>query len=72
MSFEDDEAREELTDSEEYDWRNYGDHDQSTTPDLDARDVLAIFVASLQTIFLPIVILAVALLMIGIAVGLFF
>ncbi|MCJ7818078.1 MAG: hypothetical protein MUP60_04445, partial [Candidatus Thorarchaeota archaeon] len=64
--------REESTESQEYDWRNYGDHDQSSSPDLDATDVLAIFIASLQTIFLPLVILAIVMLIFGIAIGLIF
>lgn len=70
MSFDDDEPQEEIEPAEEYDWRNYGD--QSASTDLDGTDIVAIFIASLQTIFLPIVILAVAMLAIGIVIGLIF
>ena len=56
MSFEDDETRDETSEVEEYDWRDYGDHDQASSPDLEATDVVAIFIAALQTIFLPLVI----------------
>ena len=72
MSFEDDELHEESTENQEYDWREYGDHDQSSSQDLDAKDVIAIFIAALQTIFLPLVILGVAMLIIGVAIGLIF
>ncbi|MGY5857944.1 MAG: hypothetical protein RTU63_01145 [Candidatus Thorarchaeota archaeon] len=72
MSFEEDEFPEETTETEEYDWRDYGDHDQSTSQDLDAKDVVAIFIAALQTIFLPLVILAVAMVIIGVAIGIIF
>ncbi|TFH10699.1 MAG: hypothetical protein E4H14_02015 [Candidatus Thorarchaeota archaeon] len=72
MTFEDDETREESTETQEYDWRNYGDHDQSTSQNLDAKDVLALTIAALQTIFLPLVILGVFMLIIGIAIGLLF
>lgn len=72
MSIDDDDTYEEAPEIEEYDWRNYGDHDQSTSQNLEGKDVLAIFIASLQTIFLPLVILAVAMLIIGIAIGIIF
>ena len=72
MSFEDDETQEESPETQEYDWRDYGDHDQSTSPDIDAKDVVAIFIAALQTIFLPLVILGVVMLIIGIAIGIIF
>jgi hypothetical protein len=73
MSIDDDDETYEIAPvDEEYDWRNYGDHDQSTSQDLDGTDIVAIFIASLQTIFLPLVILAVAMLIIGIAIGIIF
>ena len=72
MSFEDDETQGDSAENQDYDWRNYGDHDRSSSPDLDAKDVLAIFIASLQTVFLPLIILAVAMLIIGVAIGLIF
>ena len=72
MSFDEDENEMEPTDTEEYDWSNYGDYDRTSSPDLDSKDVVAIFIAALQTIFLPLVILAVSMLIIGIAIGLIF
>jgi hypothetical protein len=72
MSFDEDEPVKDSTEIEEYDWRNYGDYDQASSPDLDGRDIVAIFIAALQTIFLPLVILAVSMLIIGIAIGLIF
>jgi len=72
MSFDEDETERETTEIEEYDWRNYGDYGQTSSPDLDTKDVIAIFIAALQTIFLPLVILAASLLIIGIAIGLIF
>ena len=68
----DDETREETTEIEEYDWRDYGDHDQSYSQSLEGKDILAIFIASLQTIFLPLIILMVAMVVIGIAIGIIF
>jgi hypothetical protein len=55
----------------EVDWSEYGDHDQATTS-LQGKDVIAIFIASLQTIFLPIVLLGVFMLIIGLIFGLLF
>ena len=72
MSFEDDETQRDTTEIDEYDWRDYGDHDQSYSQSLEGKDILAIFIASLQTIFLPLVILAVAMVIIGIAIGIIF
>jgi hypothetical protein len=57
---EDEETREEV------DWSEYGDHQHSTHAPLDAKDYVAIFIAALQSIFLPLVILAVVLLSMGI------
>ncbi|NHJ13450.1 MAG: hypothetical protein EAX95_07220 [Candidatus Thorarchaeota archaeon] len=56
---EDDEKREEIN------WFEYGDHETSRHPPLDRTDYLAIFIASLQTIFLPFIIFAVVLVSIG-------
>lgn len=72
MSIDEDDTNEETAQTEEYDWRNYGDHDQSYSEDLEAKDILAIFIASLQTIFLPLVILGGAMLIIGIIIGIIF
>lgn len=41
------------------DWDNYRviNEEADATPPLEARDILALFIASLQTIFLPIILL---------------
>ncbi|MFX0108030.1 MAG: hypothetical protein ACFE7R_07090 [Candidatus Hodarchaeota archaeon] len=57
---------------EDYDWAQYGDYESRSTTTLDKTDYIAIFIASLQTIFLPLVILAIVLLALGIFVGVFF
>jgi hypothetical protein len=51
-----------------YEWSEYGDHEQTSTP-LEGKDILAIFIASLQTIFLPLVILVIFLLALGLIFG---
>jgi hypothetical protein len=50
---------------EQLDWSKYGDHDASRHPSLDATDYVALFIASIQSIFLPLVILAAVLVSIG-------
>ncbi|MHA2602074.1 MAG: hypothetical protein AM324_008110 [Candidatus Thorarchaeota archaeon SMTZ1-83] len=51
---------------EEFDWSHYGDHEsESRHPPLDGTDYVAIFIASLESIFLPLVLLAVVLAAIG-------
>jgi len=64
----DDDHEEEET---EFDWSVYGDHERETQS-LDGRDYVAIFLASLQTIFLPLVILVLVMLGIGLFFGIFF
>ena len=49
---------------ESFDWSQYGDHEATHTP-LDGKDYIALFIASLQSIFLPLIILAVVLASIG-------
>ncbi|MBN2229172.1 MAG: hypothetical protein JW779_06220 [Candidatus Thorarchaeota archaeon] len=71
MSFDDERIEDEEI-QQAVDWRHYGDHDQSTSPDLEGKDILAIFIASIQTIFLPLVILAIFMFVIGILFGTFF
>ncbi len=61
--FQENEAKEQ-----DFDWSVYGDHDQATTS-LDGKDILALFLASLQTIFLPLVLLGLFLFIIGIVLG---
>ena len=72
MAFDEDEIREEPKERPDYDWREYGDHDQAFSQSLEGKDIIAIFIAALQTIFLPLVILGAAMLIIGIAIGLIF
>ncbi len=51
---------------EEFDWSYYGEHEsESRHPSLDGTDYVALFIASLESIFLPIVLLAVVLATIG-------
>jgi len=51
---------------EEFDWSHYGAHEsESRHPPLDGTDYVALFIASLQSIFLPLVLLAVVLTAIG-------
>ena len=69
MAFENDEYDENT--EHEFDWSVYGDHEQDSQT-LDGKDIIAILIASLQTIFLPLVILAVAMFVIGLTIGLFF
>lgn len=63
------ELKEQEENERSYDWSEYGDHEQASTP-LEGKDVLAIFIASIQTIFLPLVILAIFLLAMGLIFGL--
>jgi len=56
----------------EFDWSDYGDYERRGQVDLEGKDILAICIASLQTIFLPILILTAFLLVIGIVIGIFF
>ncbi|MFW9927198.1 MAG: hypothetical protein ACFFDM_10580 [Candidatus Thorarchaeota archaeon] len=57
---------------EEYKWSEYGDFERRGQVDLEGKDILAICIASLQTVFLPLLILTVFLLVIGMLAGLFF
>ncbi len=58
---------EEEEQREEIDWSEYGEHEESRHPPLDGTDYVAFFIASLETIFLPLVLLAVVLVVIGLA-----
>ena len=68
MEFDDEKKAEQ--DSEEYDWRDYGEHEEESVS-LQGKDYLAIFIAALQTIFLPLVVLMIVLFGFGLIVGLF-
>jgi hypothetical protein len=43
---------------DEIDWSQYGEHEPTLATPLDAKDYVALFIAALETIFLPLVILA--------------
>jgi len=55
---------------EEIDWWKYGEPKEDEEIKLEKMDYLALFIASLQTIFLPFILLAIVLLAIGVAIGL--
>jgi hypothetical protein len=57
---------------EEFDWSDYGDYERKGQVDLEGKDILAICIASLQTIFLPILILTAFLLVLGMFLGIIF
>ena len=50
---------------EEFDWAQYGDHESGTHMPLDRTDYVALFIAAIQSVFLPLVILAIVLVSIG-------
>jgi len=56
---------------EDYKWHEYGDYDRQNQVDLEGKDVIAICIAALQTIFLPLFILIAFLVSISIIIGLF-
>ena len=64
---EDSSSEREFDDDSEVDWKDYVFQDDDTHPlrPLDATDYLALFIASLQTIFLPLIILIIVLLAFG-------
>lgn len=57
---------------EDYKWSNYGDFEHRSQTKLDGKDVLAICIASLQTIFLPFLILTAFLVVLSVVVVFFF
>lgn len=76
MEYEDDrDFRDEENDledsSEQYDWRDYGEHKEADVS-LQGKDYMAIFIASLQTIFLPLIILFILLFSMGFLISIFF
>jgi hypothetical protein len=69
MSVDDEGEFQNREDAEDdIDWSVYGDHDQYATS-LDSKDILSICIASLQTIFLPLVLLGIFMLVIGLILG---
>jgi hypothetical protein len=61
---------EENNSDEEYDWSVYDKED--TTVHLEGKDYIALFIASLQTIFLPLVIIMILLFAISITLSILF
>lgn len=59
-----DEIRDQQDEQEdEIDWLDYASQEEEAShPPLDGTDILALFIASLQTIFLPLVVLIIILL----------
>jgi len=57
---------------EEYKWSEYGDRDSHEEVALEAKDVLAIAIAALQTIFLPLFILVAFLVVISLLATIIF
>ncbi|RLI55726.1 MAG: hypothetical protein DRP09_08760 [Candidatus Thorarchaeota archaeon] len=53
-----------VEDDPDYDWREYGLH-ESQVQSLEAKDYVALFIAALQTVFLPLLILTLAMVGIG-------
>ena len=56
--FEDYEEEQDL----EIDWLDYAQAEQQAVRPLDGKDYVALFIASLQTIFLPLIVLIIVLL----------
>lgn len=55
--------------NEDYDWHEYGE--EKNQIELEGADIVAIFIASLQTIFLPLILLIIFLVVIGVLLGTF-
>jgi len=57
----------EIESGEEVTWEEivYQEHDTQSSVSLDAKDYVALFIASLQTVFLPIVIVGIMFVLIG-------
>ena len=60
--FEDYEEEQTETTEEEVDWLEYAQAEEQAIRPLDGKDYVALFIASLQTIFLPLIILIIVLL----------
>ncbi|MHA2397013.1 MAG: hypothetical protein ACXAC0_09940 [Candidatus Thorarchaeota archaeon] len=60
--FEDNEEEQFRPEEKEIDWLEYAQQEQQALRPLDGKDYIALFVASIQTIFLPLVILVIVLL----------
>ena len=63
---------EDKEEDEKYKWSNYGDYDRREAIDLEGIDILAIAIAALQTIFLPLFILIAFLVILSTAIVMIF
>ena len=63
--FEDNEDEQFRPEEKEIDWLEYAQQEEQALRPLDGKDYIALFVASLQTIFLPLIILVIVLLAIN-------
>lgn len=60
--FEDHEEERTYPEEEEIDWLEYAQAEELAVRPLDGKDYVALFIASLQTIFLPLIVLIIVLL----------
>jgi hypothetical protein len=60
--FDDNEEEQFRPEEEEINWLEYAQQEEQALRPLDGKDYIALFVASLQTIFLPVIILVIVLL----------
>lgn len=60
--FEDNEEEQLRPEDDEIDWLEYAQQEEQALRPLDGKDYIALFVASLQTVFLPLIILIIVLL----------
>jgi hypothetical protein len=72
--YDDSNSEEEIVDESEVDWKEYvfQEEDIDAIRPLDATDYVALFIASLQTIFLPLVILMIVLFAFSLMFTIFF
>jgi len=63
IDFEDNEDNQEQPEEEDIDWLQYAQREeQAALRPLEGKDYIALFIASCQTIFLPLIILVIVLL----------
>ncbi|MCK5389596.1 MAG: hypothetical protein KAJ36_03860 [Candidatus Thorarchaeota archaeon] len=60
-NFEEDNNNNEQSEEQDIDWLDYAQQEQQALRPLDRTDYLALFIASLQTVLLPLVILIILL-----------
>lgn len=57
--FEDNEEEQSEPEEEKIDWLQYAEGEEQALRPLDGKDYIALFIASIQTIFLPLIILVI-------------